>query len=96
MHWTMNLIPSSRHFSRSSWPEDGSFYTVPEGSVFVFGDNRDNSSDSRLWGRVPLENVRGKALFVLWSGFTPRGEDRSWTLRTDRFGHWLDGDVPTE
>jgi signal peptidase I len=42
-------------------------YVVPEGHIFAMGDNRDNSSDSRVWGPVPLENIRGKALFIWWS-----------------------------
>ncbi len=40
---------------------------VPEGHVFVLGDNRDNSNDSRTWGTVPLELVQGRALFTWWS-----------------------------
>lgn len=42
-------------------------YVVPKGHVFVMGDNRENSSDSRAWGPVPLENIRGKAMFIWWS-----------------------------
>jgi signal peptidase I len=41
-------------------------WTVPEGSLFVLGDNRNNSSDSHSWGMVPVENVIGKAEVVYW------------------------------
>ena len=50
-------------------------YEVPEGSLFVMGDNRDRSSDSRFWGFVPLENVKGQALFV-WLNLSFKWKDQ--------------------
>ena len=46
---------------------------VPDGHLFVLGDNRDHSADSRVWGFVPVENVKGRAATV-WSSYSPCDE----------------------
>lgn len=61
----LNGTPLLEPYIREKIVSQGS-WEVPEGTIFVMGDNRNNSSDSRKWGSVPLENVIGKALFVYW------------------------------
>ncbi len=41
-------------------------YTVPEDEIWVMGDNRNNSQDSRYFGAIPLSSVTGRAVFVYW------------------------------
>ncbi len=50
---------------------------VPSDNYFVLGDNRDNSQDSRFWGFVPKENIKGRAIFVYWS-WTPDKNSPKW------------------
>ena len=59
-------------------------FTVPKGTVFAMGDNRDQSYDSRFWGFVPLKDVLGKALIIYWSW---DGEDNG--VRWSRLGSIL-------
>jgi len=58
--------------------------SVPKGHIFVMGDNRDRSYDSRFWGFVELKDIKGKAFIVYWSW---DGADR-W-VRWERFGHLI-------
>lgn len=58
--------------------------TVPEGSLFVMGDNRDESYDSRFWGFVPMKDVLGKALIIYWSW-----NQENHGVRLDRLGSIL-------
>jgi signal peptidase I len=50
----------------SASPEYEGSWLVPQGNLFVLGDNRNPSADSHIWGFVPFENVIGKAFLVYW------------------------------
>jgi signal peptidase I len=54
---------AAREDGRDHWGP----HPVPAGQLLVLGDNRDNSRDSRFWGFLPRNNVKGRALLVYWS-----------------------------
>ena len=56
-----NNYISDRNINYSTGP-----YVVPEDSLWVMGDNRNNSMDSHIWGFLPYEKVIGKAIFRYW------------------------------
>jgi signal peptidase I len=61
----VNDFPLSESYIMAD-PNYQGTWQVPEGNLFVLGDNRNNSSDSHSWGFVPIENVIGKAEVVYW------------------------------
>lgn len=84
--------PHAFHSETRVWPDDpevpeglrrrdqlGSL-RVPPRSYFAMGDNRDSSYDSRFWGPVPAENLKGRPLFVYWS-LPPSGAGKRGPLR---------------
>ncbi|HEX3534311.1 MAG TPA: signal peptidase I [Gemmatimonadaceae bacterium] len=87
-------LKSSRFGAAPAQPSHDNWgpIVVPAGKLFMMGDSRYNSKDSRYWGFVPRENVRGKPLFVYYS-YNADDSDRPVPMLTDirwsRIGHWI-------
>jgi signal peptidase I len=56
-------VVTDRQPREGAWP----LVRVPDGSYYVVGDNRDNSHDSRFFGTIPANHVKGTALYIYWS-----------------------------
>jgi signal peptidase I len=76
-------VPDAYNPNVSDWGP----LVVPAGMVFLLGDNRDHSYDSRHYGFVPLANVRGRPRLVYWSCEPPAAPDR---IRWSRLGHAIE------
>ena len=63
--------------------------TVPEGHYFMMGDNRDNSQDSRYWGFLPRDYIKGKAMFVYFSLADDPGSNLLSGIRWTRILHQI-------
>jgi signal peptidase I len=82
------------HFAREGFPkyfqkvENFGPILVPKDSLFVLGDNRDNSEDSRFWGFVHLNAVLGKA-FLIYFSWDHHAENLFDEVRWSRIGSWI-------
>lgn len=74
------MIDKNNFFAESSGP-----IVIPADSLFVMGDNRDFSNDSRFWGFVPMKNVKGKAM-VIWLSLWVSFSDSQLIFRPTRIG----------
>jgi signal peptidase I len=81
--YTRHTIPGDEPTAltpRDNYPP----HTVPPGELFMMGDNRENSADSRFWGYVPMDLVKGRALFIYFSTSSQHWWDMPFHIRWSR------------
>ncbi len=78
-----SLFPKGTTLDRPTEP-----ITVDQDYYFTLGDNRDNSKDSRYWGFVKSDRIKGKAFFIYWS-WNRRARHLAQHVRWDRLGQLL-------
>jgi len=64
--WVNGVAQTEPYLMEQDFSGDMAEITVPAGHVFVMGDNRNNSGDSRLFGPIPVDSIIGKAFCVYW------------------------------
>lgn len=79
IHTDKNIIPAGVGPRDNLGP-----ISVPQNSLFVLGDNRDNSLDSRYWGFIDISKVKGKAIKIYWSW-----DQENSQVRWDRIGQTI-------
>jgi signal peptidase I len=92
MRWQSGYLIASHRPKYQPTRDNWGPIVVPPGRFFVLGDNRDNSEDSRYWGFVDREEIRGQPWRVYYSLAPSLGAPRSWfeRVRWDRLGSSID------
>ena len=84
-------VDDAKYVKHTGYAFDFPLHQVPEGQAFAMGDNRENSSDSRVWGPLDVNDIKGQAFVVYWSYDSEQHEISRWNIfkriRFGRIGH---------